>query len=124
MKKEKSEQTKDWKTNDEFWCESADFFVTKKWREKKDEQGNFKKQEKIKRIISHAFVKKKQKHNKHNKRREKKKKMAEKEKAEDVFSKDEKQDFFQIHHNRQAKNAKTGETIFQDTEKRDKTRKM
>ena len=31
---------------------------------------------------------------------------------------------FRIHHNRQAKNAKAGETIFQDTEKQDKTRKI
>ena len=31
---------------------------------------------------------------------------------------------FQIHHNKQAKNAKTGETIFQDTENNTKTRKI
>ena len=31
---------------------------------------------------------------------------------------------FRKHHNRQAKNAKAGETIFQDTEKQDKTRKI
>ena len=49
---------------------------------------------------------------------EKETNMAEREKAEDVFPNllDEKQHFFQIHHNRQAKNAKTGETIFLDTE--------
>ena len=31
---------------------------------------------------------------------------------------------FRIHHNKQAKNAKAGETIFQDTEKQGKTRKV
>ena len=35
-----------------------------------------------------------------------------------------KNNIFQIHHNRKVKNAKTGETIFQDTEKQDKTRKI
>ena len=52
--------------------------------------------------------------------------MTEREKAEDVLSNllDERQHFFQIHHNRQAKNAKTGETIIQDTENKTKQEKM
>ena len=50
--------------------------------------------------------------------------MAEREKAGDVFPNllDEKQ-FFQIHHNRQAKNAKT-EPFFKTQKKQDKTRKI
>ena len=75
-------------------------------REKKDEQGISKKQFKNKKVyFTHSFQKQT------NKRTEKKRKMAEREKAEDVFTNllDEKQHFFQIHHNRQAKNAKTGD---------------
>ena len=64
--------------------------MTKKCREKKDEQGISKNNSKIKRFISHTLFKNKQ-------TREQKKIVG------------RKTTFFQIHHNKQAKNAKTGD---------------
>ena len=61
--------------------------------------------------MSRSFVEKK-------KRTEEERKMARKrKKLKIVFPNCWMKTFFRIHHNRQAKNAKTGETIFQETEK-------
>ena len=65
-----------------FFLGAVCFFVTKKCREKKDEQGISKNSSKIKRIIyfTHSFQKQT------NKRTEKERKMADRDKAEDVFT--------------------------------------
>ena len=89
-------------------------FVTKKCREKKDEQGISKKQFKNKKdyLFHTLFSKTNKQENTKSKKNGRKRKSR--RCLHQCFG--WKTTFFQIHHNRQAKNAKTGETIFQDTE--------
>ena len=85
MLKGKVKQKRTEENKDEFF--GADFYV-RKVKGEKDEQGISKNSSKLKRIMSHSFVKKK-------KRTEKERQMTEREKAEDVFSNllDEEQHF-------------------------------
>ena len=108
-KKKSETKKKEWKNKDEFFL-----VLILSWEKVKGEKGrtrNFKKQFKNWKGLFHTLFKKQT-------RAQKKKEKWQKEKKQKMSSPIcwRKNNIFQIHHNRQAKNTKTGETIFQDTE--------